>query len=42
MAKQNAEVHSGLFALLLDAMASDGQKHERILRFVMKRMESDG
>ena len=42
MAKQNAEIHSGLFSLLLDAMASDSQKHERILRFIMKRMESEG
>ena len=39
VAKANTEVHHGLFALLLETMAMDSLKHERILRFVARRME---
>ncbi len=39
VAKANAEVHHGLFSLLLETMAMDSLKHERILRFVARRME---
>jgi len=38
LAKQNARLYGGLFALLLQTMALDNEKHARILRFVCQRM----
>ena len=39
-AKQNSDLYSGLFTLLMEAMAADSQKHERFLRFILRRMET--
>ncbi len=39
-AKQNKDLYSGLFTLLMDAMAADSQKHERFLKFVLRRVET--
>ncbi len=39
IAKQNPELHAGLFALLLETMMMDSKKHEHILKYVAKRME---
>jgi rubrerythrin len=38
LAKKNANLYGGLFALLLQLMALDGDKHARILRFVCQRV----
>ena len=38
LAKQNKDVYSGLFSLILDGIASDSAKHERVLRFATKRL----
>ncbi len=40
LAKQNRDLHAGLFSLLLETMAMDSKKHEHILNFVAERMES--
>jgi rubrerythrin len=40
LAKRQARVADGLFSLLLETLAMDSQKHERILRFVLKRAEA--
>ncbi len=34
------ELHGGLFSLLLEWMAVDSQKHERAMRFLARRLES--
>lgn len=34
-----ALIHDGFFALLLEVMARDSEKHERILRFILARLE---
>jgi rubrerythrin len=39
LARENRDLSDGLFALLLDTMARDSEKHERILRFVLRRLE---
>ena len=38
LAKKNKDVYSGLFSLILDGIASDSAKHERVLRFAAKRL----
>ena len=38
LAKRNKDVYSGLFSLILDGIASDSAKHERVLRFAAKRL----
>ena len=40
LARQLSTVHDGLFTLLLESMALDSQRHERILRFVLRRIGS--
>ncbi|HLH21741.1 MAG TPA: ferritin family protein [Chloroflexota bacterium] len=40
LAKAQAGLYDGLFGLLLDTMAADSEKHERILSFVARRMEA--
>ena len=40
LAKQYKEVYAGLFSLILDGIASDSEKHERVLRFVAKRLKA--
>jgi rubrerythrin len=39
LAKQQAELYDGLFALLLETMAADSEKHERILSFIARRIQ---
>lgn len=39
IAKQYKDVYSGLFSLILDGLASDSAKHERVLRFAAKRLK---
>jgi hypothetical protein len=39
LARKQVHVADGLFSLLLECMAMDSQKHERILRFIQKRLE---
>jgi hypothetical protein len=38
MAKEAKEAGSDLLSVLLDAIAHDSQKHERILKFLAKRV----
>jgi rubrerythrin len=40
LAKDARSLYGGLLGLLLDTMADDSEKHERILRFVLKRLEA--
>jgi hypothetical protein len=40
LASRERHLNDGLFSLLLEAMALDKEKHERILRFVLARMEA--
>ena len=40
MARRSRLDDDGLWSLLLETMAADSEKHERILRFVLKRMQS--
>jgi hypothetical protein len=39
LARQQSGLYDGLFTLLLETMAADSEKHERILAFVGQRME---
>ena len=39
LAKQQEGLYDGMFALLLETMAADSDKHERILSFVARRMQ---
>lgn len=39
-ARQQGELGDGLFGLLLDVIARDSEKHERILRFLLQRLEA--
>lgn len=39
LARQSARINEGLDSLLLEIMAMDSLKHERILRFIARRME---
>jgi hypothetical protein len=39
LAKQQGELYDGLFALLLETMAADSEKHERILSYVARRTQ---
>ncbi len=39
LAKQYKNVYSGLFSLILEGIASDSAKHERVLRFAAKRLK---
>ena len=39
-AKLSATSHAGVLSALLEAIASDSKKHERILRFIQKRTRS--
>ncbi len=40
LARQDKALFGGLYTLLLETMARDSEKHERILRFLLKRLES--
>ena len=39
LAKQYKNVYSGLFTLILEGIASDSAKHERVLRFAAERLK---
>jgi rubrerythrin len=39
LARQEPRMHAGLFALLLESMARDSEKHAHILRFILKRLD---
>ena len=41
-ARQVSKLHGGLIALLLEYMALDSRKHEEVLRFVLRRLQSRG
>ncbi len=42
LARMGKNIGDGLFTLLLETIAIDSEKHERILRFVLKRLMSRG
>jgi rubrerythrin len=39
LARESRTLYGGLFGLLLETMADDSEKHERVMRFVLKRIE---
>ena len=39
LSRQHVGVYSGLFSMLLDVMALDSQKHQRVLEFIHERMK---
>ena len=39
LARQEHQLHDGIYAILLESMARDSEKHEHILRYVLKRLE---
>ena len=39
LARDHKDVYSGLFSLLLEGIAMDSEKHERVLRFAAKRLK---
>ena len=39
LARESAYFYSGIFQVLLESMALDSRKHERLLRFALRRME---
>ena len=39
LARDHKTVYSGLFSLLLEGIAADSEKHERVLRFVARRLK---
>ncbi len=40
LARQEPRLCDGAYALLLETMARDSEKHEHILRFILRRLES--
>ncbi len=40
LARECRALYDGLLGLLLDTMADDSEKHERIMRFILKRLET--
>lgn len=42
LARREGHLGDGLFGLLLEVMAMDGEKHERVLRFLQHRLERRG
>jgi rubrerythrin len=40
LARECRSLYDGMLGLLLDTMADDSEKHERILRFILKRLEA--
>ena len=39
LSRQHVGVYSGLFSMLLDVMALDSQKHQRVLEFILQRIK---
>ena len=39
LSRRHVGVYSGLFSMLLDVMASDSHKHQRVLEFILQRMK---
>ncbi len=42
LARQEPKLCDGTYALLLETMARDSEKHEHILRFILRRLEARG
>jgi len=42
LARREQRLGGGLETLLLETMAMDSEKHERIVRFILKRLQSSG
>lgn len=40
LARECRSLYDGLLGLLLDTIADDSEKHERIIRFILKRLET--
>lgn len=40
LARECRPLYDGLLGLLLDTMADDSEKHERIMRFILRRLET--
>jgi rubrerythrin len=40
LARQDAELYDGFFAILLDTFARDGEKHVHLLRYLLRHTES--
>jgi hypothetical protein len=40
LARQEPTLYDGVYALLLETIARDSEKHERLLRFLLHRFES--
>ena len=38
LAKQASGLYGGVFSLLLETMARDSEKHERVMRFILRRL----
>jgi len=38
LAKHASGLYGGVFSLLLETMARDSEKHERIMRFILQRL----
>jgi len=39
LAKDSGRMYGGAFALLLETMARDSEKHELVMRFILRRLE---
>ena len=39
LAKDTGRIYGGAFALLLETMARDSEKHELVMRFILRRLE---
>ena len=39
LAKESGRLYGGAFALLLETMARDSEKHELVMRFILRRLE---
>ena len=40
LAREVSTLHNGLLALLLEMMALDSEKHEKVMRFIARRLET--
>jgi hypothetical protein len=42
LARQEPSLDDGLFALWMETIARDSEKHAHVLRFILKRLEGSG
>ena len=40
LARQEPKLYGGLYAVLLETMARDGEKHAYMLRYLLRRLEA--